>query len=319
MDVTVGDFLLNEVRNGGFAVIFSKGAGLAESAHVLLSFGIVVSIIIKGMLMMYGDLISTSKSLLKMSLWAVVGIAITQPSVYMNLVVQPSIEVRDNLSIFLVSNDGYLKYNSIFEAISGSFNYMFNYAWNLVEDGSLTSPAPALAGLVVFIVYGVYYFSVVVNLVLCEIVLSFLFAMGLIIIPLSAFETLRGTLKSWATLIMQYSMVIICSSLFISILNSINTHAISKLAEIKGIDGILSPWMGLVLLVACFGVLIMKTAFDVAAHLSGGMLGAGKDGGASISSGLKSVGSAVNGISRGGRGVSSLAKAAKAKVSGGTI
>lgn len=309
MDVTVGDFLLNEVRNGGFSVIFSKGSGLSESAHLLLATGLIVSIVIKGILIMNGDLIGSGKALLKMSLWAVIGVSITNPSVYMDFVVLPSINIRDNLAVYLVSNDGYKEYNSTFEAISGSFNYMFNYAWKLVDSGSITSPAPVLAGLIVFIVYGLYYFSIVVNLVLCEVVLSFLFAMGLLIIPISAFETLRGILKSWITLILQYSMVVICSSLFVSILNSINAHAISKLAEMKGIEGILSPWMGLVLLVACFGVLIMKIAFDTSAHLSGGILGSGKDGSSAVSSGLSSAASSMNGIkSLGAKGMSSLVK-----------
>lgn len=319
-DITVGDFLLSSIRSSGFSLIGLKGEGLASAVHTFMSIGLVAAIVIKGVLIMYGDLVGTGKSLLKMCLWAVIGIAITEPSLYSRLVITPSIEIRDNLSIFMVSSDDYISSNGgIFEAISGSFNYMFNYAFSLFKEGGMTNITPIIAGLVVSLVYGLYYFSIVVNMVLCEIILNFLYLFGLLIIPLSAFETLRGTLKSWATLIAQYSLVVICSSMFISILNNINKQAIENLSQIKGVDGILSPWMGLVLLVAAFGVLIMKVAFDVAAHLSGGMLGAGKDGGASVSSGLKSVGSAIGGVGKGAKGISSLAKAAKAKASGGAL
>ena len=319
-DITVGDFLLNSVRESGFSLIGAKGVDLAEAVHTFISIGLVVAIIIKGLMIMHGDLVGTSKSLLKMCLWAVIGIAITEPSLYTSLLIMPSIDIRDNLSIFMISNDDYEASNiGIFGAISDSFNYMFNYAFALFNEGGMTNITPIIAGLVVSLVYGLYYLSIVVNMVLCEIILNFLYLFGLLVIPLSAFETLRGTLKSWATLIAQYSLVVICSSMFISILNNINRQAIENLSQIKGVDGILSPWMGLVLLVAAFGVLIMKVAFDVAAHLSGGMLGAGKDGGASVSSGLKSVGSAIGGIGKGAKGVNSLAKAAKAKASGGAL
>lgn len=291
MDITqlaIGDFFLQSVRASAFNLMSAKGSGLNLAVSDFISIGLLVAVTIKGILIMGGNLVGNAKSIFKMAVWALVAIGITTPSIYQSMVILPIIELRDNLSIYFVSNDGY-RHESLFEAISGSFNYMFHYAFKIMADGGWRNPTPIIAGIAMGLVYGVYYVAIVLNLVLCEVILSFLFLMGLLIIPLSTFETLRGMLKSWLTLILQYSLVVICSSVFISILNNISMMAVENLIKIKGVEGITSPWIGLALITACFGIVIMKVAFDVSAHLSGGMMGAGNDGMNSVKSSMGNV------------------------------
>ncbi|MUK91896.1 hypothetical protein GNP80_05530 [Aliivibrio fischeri] len=314
MDSSVGDFLLDGIRTGAFNLIADKGADLFNMTHTLISSLLTCSIVIYGVRYMLGDMESTNKNLFTTCVWVILAIGITEPSSYFNMIVLPILQTKDNLAIFFISNrwDG----GSLFSNISDSFSRMFGHALALIDSGSFVSNfTPILAGLLIGAVYGVYYFLAVSNMLLCELILMLLMFFGLLILPLSGFQLARGLAKSWIVSIIKYALISIITTIIISLLDAINKPIIQKLlvdsyqnGEIE--DGILSPYMGLVLVIGGFGVLLMRLTMEIAAEISGGVM---SDGMAASKMAGSAAGAAISGIGAGAKyGAGGALKALKA-------
>lgn len=96
----------------------------------------------------------------------------------------------------------------------------------------------------------------------------------MLILPLSAFQLARGLAKTWIVSIVKYSLISIITTIIIALLDAINKPIIQKLliesyqnGEIK--DGVLSPYLGLVLIVGGFGILLMRLTMEIASEISG--------------------------------------------------
>ena len=319
MDMVVGDFLLNLINQGAVTLLETKGGELLNSIHTVVYVTLILSITIYGVLIMTGDMASSGKKLLITCLWVVVAMEVTNPEFYFNFVITTVIQTKNNLASFLLAGDNG---NTLFEGLSVSFSKIFGHALALIDSGGMTNLAPVLAGLSIFVIYGIYYASIVANLLFCDLVIYVLFLLGLMIIPLSAFQTFRGIFKSWVTIISKYCLVFIISAMIISLLNNVNTYLIQQLliesyqnGEVE--SGILSPYFGATLLMGIFGAYLMTKAMELSGELTGGAMSDGSTGMKSISNTVKS---GLNGLNQGsnmaGKGIKALKAARAAKVAG---
>lgn len=314
--IAVGDYLLNLIRLGSLDLLTDKGQGLVDSIHTFLSSALLFSILVYGVRIMAGDLAGSGKELALTSIFVVLAISITTPNIYYDFIIKPVIETRDNLSVFIVN----FKYNqSLFESIGASFYRMFGHGKALIDSGSIMSGniTPILAGIAVFVIYGIYYTLIVANLLFCELVVFTLFLLGLLIIPVGAFKTARGCLKGWVIALVKYNFVFIIVCMIISIVNAINEPIINKMlvesyqnGEIK--EGLLNPNFGMVLIMGCFGAYLMSKSMEVAAELTGTTATDGAIGAKSLAN---TVTSSVKGMGAVSNGGGSALRALKAKIS----
>jgi len=319
MDVPVGDFLLNLINNGAYLLLQSKGGELLNAMHTVVSATLLLSIAIYGVLIMTGDLTASGKKLTITCLWVVIAMGVTDPDIYLNSIINPIIQTKNNLSSFLLMGDSN---KTLFEGLSDSFSRIFGHAVALIDSGGMTNLTPVLAGLSIFVIYGIYYTAIVANLLFCDLVIYVLFLLGLMIIPLSAFETFRGIFKSWVTIISKYCLVFIISAMIISLLNTVNAYLIQQLliesyqnGEVE--SGILSPYFGAALLMGIFGAYLMTKAMELSGELTGGAMSDGSTGMKSISNTVKTGLNGLNqGSKMGGNALKAMKAARAAKVAG---
>ena len=293
--LSVGDYLLELIRNGGFGLLVDKGRNLSNEIHYLMSACLTLSVLIYGVRIMAGDLVGSGKELLLTSVMTVIAIGITSPEVYYSFVISPTLSTRDNLSVFFISIESG---NTLFETIGSSFYRMITHGYALVESGSIMSGniAPILAGVTVMLAYGIYYILIAANLLFCELVTTVLFIVGLVAIPVGVFKTTRNIFKGWLNSLIKYNLVFVMTAIIVSVINSVNSPIISELlietyqyGEVK--EGILNPKFGMVIIMACFGSYLMLKAMELTAEITGGVA-------SDMSTGAKSISNTAKGAMR---------------------
>lgn len=284
--LSIGDYLLTLIRFGGLGLLSEKGGDLSKQIHYLMSSFLILSVLIYGIRIMAGDLIGSGKELILTGVMTVLAIGITSPEQYYNLIISPILNTRDNLSVFFVSDESGKMF---FEGIGSGFYRMIAHGYALIDSGSVMSGniAPILAGIVVMLSYGIYYMLIVANLLFCELIITVLFIVGLISIPIGVFRTTRNIFKGWVNSLVKYNLVFVMTAIVASVVNSINEPIISELlietyqyGEVK--EGILNPKFGMVLIMACFGSYLMLKVMELTAEITGGIASDGATGAKSL-------------------------------------
>lgn len=317
--MAVGDWLSNMIRMAIHSFISGKYRDLNQAIWLLMSGTLIISIIIYGFRIMFGDLLSTGKSLLKTCVIAVIAISITQPEIYQSLILDSIFKTKDNLSSFIMSGDSK---TSMYEAFSNTNYRMFAHASNIIDAaGNLDFRLYAIAGSI-YLIFGTYYCLFIGVTLFSELALGVLILFGVLIIPLSAFELFRGMLKNWLKSIMKYIAVFVVISFIVSMLNIISNILIENLMQEIYTDssnsldgdaiGLNNPTFGAVLLIGVFGSYLLFQAMEFASEITGGAMSDGKAGVTSVTNTIKSGYSSINQIKSSG---GTLAKAARNKVS----
>lgn len=312
MDINIGDILLGFINNG-YWDLMTKGNELIVGFKVAYGFLLFVSIVIYGVKMMCGDLVSTGKEFLKTCVWVMFGIGLLNSSLYNSLLIEPIHTLKNNLAIFMVPG----RDETVFSSIQASFAGLMGYGMALVDSGSvMTNLMPIVIGGVVMLVCGLYYVTIVANLLFCELSLYLLYFLGMFIIPLGAFPTARPIFKAWAKAIAKYALVFVITGTLVGLIDAamrlVLQEVLNQSYQNGGYgEGISSIYLGCVITLSCFGAYLMTKAMELSAELTGGVMADGAAGATSISNGLKSSLSSMNSL-RGGRGVSSLSMARKA-------
>ncbi len=304
--MTLGDYLAGFIAEGGTEFIRHRITGLGLNVSTLINSCLLCSITIYGIKFMAGELATTGKQMIIMFVWLILGMGITSESIYLDLMFT-IFEVRDNLTAYLMlGNTDY----SIYQSFSIANNKMFVHAVNLFNAAGWTDIFMILTAASIFLIYGIYYFLFIAITLFCDLSLIILMIFGAIIIPISAFQSCRGLMKSWLTAILKYCTVFAVVGVIVSILNFISTDLIGQLMSSVYVNNDLIEdkldamfeltILGGVLMVGAFGIYLLMSAMEFATEMTGGVMSDGGKGVSAITNSAKSVMRGGGGMLRNG-------------------
>lgn len=321
--LAIGDYFLNLLRAGVLNFISGRYAGLTDAFHTVFSVGLILSFMIQGFKVMGGDIQKSPRQMAVTAIWILVAIPITAPTTYYDFIFFPFFTAKDNLSLFLYS--GNLDDMSIYAATQSSFYRMMSLAGDLISQGGVTELKPVVMGCAIGIIFGVYFFVLLGVTLFNEFALGIVLALGGIIIPLSAFPSCRGVLKSWIIDCLKYAAFCIVVAVIISILSIIMDELVAEVMR-SSYDGdeatVDGSWTALfaTLTLGAFGIYMMFKASEIAQALTGGVMSDGASGVSAITNGVTNTintGSNLASIAAKSGNVGAMAlKAAKGKLGG---
>lgn len=269
-NLTIGDYFVSQIHIALNTILLSQFSILGVGIKTLISSILILSLVVYGIRLMFGDIASTGKQLATTCVWCLFGLGVVDASFYSQYIIIPLDAVMTNIAGLFIS--GELSNSSIFIVISQSFSAIFDYAGKLMDEGGISELGLTFAGLTVYITYGLYYCALVIVILMAQIGLSVFYLFGVIIIPLSAFQMFRGMFKSWIGAIAKYSSVVVVVSVITSLLNKITVEIVTNmLSAMKNAEGFGTVYDGALLLNGLFGFLLISKAIEITAELTGGV------------------------------------------------
>lgn len=306
--MNVGDILISFISEGYWSMM-EKGSELLTPFKMTYGGLLGLSVAIYGVLIITKHITSSGKDLLITIVWAMFGVGLMDAEVYNNLIVIPFHTVKNNLSIFMAPGSG----ATVFESIQASFAGLMGYGMSLIDSGSiLTNLMPIVIGGTVMFVSGLYYITIVANLLFCEMALYLLYFLGMFIIPLGAFKSARPMVKSWVKSIAKYGLVFVITGTLVGLINAamrpLLQEVLNQSYQNGGYgDGISSIYLACVITLSSFGCYLMIKAMEFSAELTGGVMSDGAAGTTSISNAVKNTARSLNNLKgNAGQGIQAL-------------
>lgn len=307
---TVGDFFIAQIQDGVFGIIGSTFSPLAESMHSLLVASMVCAIVIFGIRITLNDSKASLREFVVTLIWGMTSLGVVEPEFYQTWIVETVWSLADGFATLILS--GEFGEMSIFGAISKSFSRVFFFVGELFKVWSVSNVLPLIVGLVTGAFYGAFYAYMLVLVLFVNVILGILFILGVIIIPLGAFEMWRSVVKSWVQALLKYSAVslfvatiaLITNKLVIIAIGTLSTEAINADSYYEHIS-VLSSSLAVLLLTACFGIALLKKTMELTGEITGGVMSDTKG---AVSGAVGDTASAIKGIGAAGRGISAIAK-----------
>lgn len=286
-DYTIGEYLINMIRMGVGGFISGKFLGLGKAIHAFISSALILCVVVHGIRSMAGDIVNSGKELAITSVLLLIGIGITEPSVFSNMIYTPIVSTKDNLASFVMINSSSA---SIFDAFSEANSRMFAHASNIVDIAGWSDIDLWGMAFIIYLVYGIYYLLFIGITAYTELSLGVVMLLGSLILPLSAFQSARQLGKSWIIAVIKYSFAFVIISFLVGIMNIITDQVITALmneiyiensidGDVIGLD---SPTLGGVLLFGVFGGYMLFQSIEFAAEMTGGVMTDGAKGVTSV-------------------------------------
>lgn len=278
----IGDLIMASIALGK-GRIEDKFGYLLDAFNDLFITLLYISILLYSIAILFRNM-HLFKEIAVMFVWVSVTTSIVKSGFYYDFF-QLLMATRIKISIFLATGEGH----TIFSAIQDSFSALYGLGAALIDSGSMmTNVMPIVIGCTVNLICAIYYVSLVANLLLCELLLYILYFLGTFILLISCFKSARPMLQSWIKAIAKYSLVFVISGIVISLIDAAMRPILHEVIFQSYQDGgysasgIPMKWLGAVLVLGCFGAVLMVKAMEISSELTGGVMSDGNAGVQSI-------------------------------------
>jgi hypothetical protein len=309
---TIGDFFnahIKYIMNDVIVELFdSLSFGFIGFIQVLM----LLCLTLYGIRWTLGDAKAQPREMIFTMVWGLLSIGVIDPSFYYEYVASVFWELSDAFTIMMLSGDSNYQGKTLFEAINNSFSKVFLIADRIWVSGDFQNILPLLASVLVSVIFGVFYALILSTVIFVNVVGGIALLLGVIIIPISAFEMWRGVFKSWVQALLKYSAVnvyiatvVLVSNKFITIFAYELTSDIFSDDSAMSSIGNLPLSFGGLLLVGWFGSFLIKKSIELTSELTGGVMSDSKG---AFSNGAAATGVALKGIGKGGKNAMSKLK-----------
>lgn len=275
---TIGDFFDAQVSSVVFNILYDLGAPLANSMHGLLTAAMLFSITIYGIRITLNDTQASSREFVVTLIWGMLSLGVVAPSFYFTYVISLFYDLREFFITILLDQE-FSSGQSIFQAVSNSFSKVFLFVGRMFELWSVSMITPLLFGLLIGAFYGIFYAYLVITLMFINVVMGILFVLGVLVIPLGAFQMWRAVVKSWIQALLKYTSVSIFVSVVVLLTSRLMTISLWQLSQdTMSVNGtysnvsFFSSGMAALLLTACLGIALLKKSMELTSEITGGVM-----------------------------------------------
>ncbi|MBV7300738.1 type IV secretion system protein [Enterovibrio paralichthyis] len=279
---TVGDALIYYFNEVIGLAIEGKVASLNDALFYLMATLLVVSMIVYGILFMFGKIQGNLEQLIITVVWILIAIPLTYPENYYHFIAEPVLTVPDRLAAFFTQ--GEYTNQTTFQAVNHTFVLIFDLCWALIAAADWTDiMSIACAGLLM-LVFGLQYCMFLIIVMYSKFALTVLFMLGTVIIQLSAFKVMRGSLKQWVQALAKYGLVVVVATLIIYISSVLSEIALRALIEKNALGGgadameqamestdLFGFYYALLLLCGVIGTYLLMKSIELTYEITGGV------------------------------------------------
>lgn len=279
---TVGDALLYYFNEVIVIAIDGKVQALNDAIHTLLGTLIVISLIIYGVLFMFGKIQGNIEQMLITCAWVVIAIPLTYPENYYYFIADPVLNTPDKLAAFFTQ--GEYADQTTFQSINHTFTLIFDLGWALIAAADWTDFMSLICSALMMGVFALQYCMFVIIVVYSKFALTVLFMLGTLIIQLSAFKVMRGCLKQWIQALAKYGFVVVVATLVIYISSVLSEIALRALIENHALgggagavenamesSGVFGFYYALLMLCGVIGTYLLMKSIELTYEITGGV------------------------------------------------